>query len=417
VSGVPAAVARFDSILDEPRLKSFCRGTHRTLAPTETLSRVKLHAAKMGITRLGNITGLDRIGIPVAVAVRPNSRSVSVSQGKGLDLPQAMASALMEACEGFHAEEIGPCLEVGYRALAAAGEAVVDPATLCAGARRFDPRRPIFWACGYDLLQRQACWLPAEIVHTDFTADEPDGYFLAGSNGLAAGNDLVEALNAALFELVERDAVALWAATPPDQRAPLDLASVDDADCLMLLGKYAAAGIAVRVWDATSDIGIATFICEIRDLAASDETRRNSIDGWGCHVDRGIALARALTEAAQKRLTYIAGIRDDLPAAQYAREPGEEVADALLGALARAAKPSAFRDAPTFAAENLGDDLRFTLERLVACGIVRAVAVDLTRPEFGIPVVRLVVPGLEGHVRHPCYRPGARALAAAAARR
>jgi ribosomal protein S12 methylthiotransferase accessory factor YcaO len=47
----------------------------------------------MGITRLGNITGLDRIGIPVAIAVRPNSRSVSVSQGKGLELPQALASA------------------------------------------------------------------------------------------------------------------------------------------------------------------------------------------------------------------------------------------------------------------------------------------------------------------------------------
>jgi len=59
--------------------------------------------SRMGITRLGNITGLDRIGIPVAVAVRPNSRSVSVSQGKGLELAQAMASALMEACEGFHA--------------------------------------------------------------------------------------------------------------------------------------------------------------------------------------------------------------------------------------------------------------------------------------------------------------------------
>jgi ribosomal protein S12 methylthiotransferase accessory factor len=71
----------------------------------------------MCITRPGNITGLDRIGIPVAVVVRPNSRSVSVSQGKGLELPQSMASALMEACEGFHAEEGRPRPAPVYRQL------------------------------------------------------------------------------------------------------------------------------------------------------------------------------------------------------------------------------------------------------------------------------------------------------------
>ena len=70
------------------------------VAPSETLSRYRPLALRMGITRLGNITGLDRIGIPVAVAVRPNSRSVSVSQGKGVDLTQAITSALMEFPSG-----------------------------------------------------------------------------------------------------------------------------------------------------------------------------------------------------------------------------------------------------------------------------------------------------------------------------
>src|ERR1700719_1798797 len=123
--------------LDQPLPKRFRQGTHRAAAPEETLARVRPYAARMGITRLGNITGLDRIGIPVAIAVRPNSRSVSVSQGKGLELPQAMASALMEACEGFHAEEIGPCRHAAHRDLSRT-ETVVDPATLCAGGRPFD---------------------------------------------------------------------------------------------------------------------------------------------------------------------------------------------------------------------------------------------------------------------------------------
>jgi ribosomal protein S12 methylthiotransferase accessory factor len=100
--------------LDGSVLKLFKRGTHRIISPDDTLTRIAPRAPQIGITRLGNVTGLDRIGIPVAVAIRPNSRSVSVSQGKGLGLSQALASALMEAIELFHAEEpVGRAVDAG----------------------------------------------------------------------------------------------------------------------------------------------------------------------------------------------------------------------------------------------------------------------------------------------------------------
>jgi len=92
--------------LETPVPKLFKRGTHRTTSPEDTVARVAPKARQIGITRLGNVTGLDRIGIPVTVAVRPNSRSFSVSQGKGLGVSQAMASAIMEAIELFHGEEL-----------------------------------------------------------------------------------------------------------------------------------------------------------------------------------------------------------------------------------------------------------------------------------------------------------------------
>src|SRR6266536_3026160 len=77
-------------------------GTHRAATPAETLRRIKPLLAPAGITRLADVTGLDWVGLPVYQAIRPNSRSLSVSQGKGLTRAQAKASALMESLAACH---------------------------------------------------------------------------------------------------------------------------------------------------------------------------------------------------------------------------------------------------------------------------------------------------------------------------
>jgi ribosomal protein S12 methylthiotransferase accessory factor len=363
----------------------------------------------MGITRLGNVTGLDRIGIPVAIAVRPNSRSVSVAQGKGIELPQAMTSALMEAVEGFHGELAQEELSASYRELAE-GHCVVGPLSLCSTGRALDVDHTIAWSQGFDLLQKEPCWVPTEIVHTDFTR-ALDGYFLAGSNGLASGNHPVEAISAAICELVERDAVALWAALGIQEKAlrALAMSSIDDADSLALLAKYGRAGIAVRLWNITTEIGIPAFLCDIRDPSADEPRRLRRFHGSGCHPDRAIALTRALTEAAQTRLTYITGIRDDILAEKYQEPLSADLVDALLDALRQEAAPHSFRHIPSFAAEDLAEDLHRELEQLQSAGFAHVVAIDLTRAEFDIPVFKVVIPGLEGDIKHPNYIPGIRA--------
>src|SRR6185295_14826201 len=75
------------------------------------VQRVRPHFAAAGITRVAEVTGLDRIGIPVALAVRPNSRSLSVSQGKGALKDEAFISAVMEAMELAAAERLPDCLK------------------------------------------------------------------------------------------------------------------------------------------------------------------------------------------------------------------------------------------------------------------------------------------------------------------
>jgi ribosomal protein S12 methylthiotransferase accessory factor len=98
--------ARSVSGIEPPVSKLFRHGTHRLLAPEETVARAGRFMPVMGITRIANVTGLDRIGIPVVMVCRPNARSLAVAQGKGLDLALAKASGLMEAVEAYHAEHI-----------------------------------------------------------------------------------------------------------------------------------------------------------------------------------------------------------------------------------------------------------------------------------------------------------------------
>jgi YcaO-like protein with predicted kinase domain len=223
---------------------------------------------------------------------------------------------------------------------------------------------------------------------------------------------LVEAISAGICELVERDAVALWSASGMRLRArcALDTASVDGPDCRAILAKYDEAGIDVRLWNVASDLGIPAFVCDIRDPSRPEPGRLQRFHGAGCHPDRVIALIRALTETAQTRLTYIAGIRDDLLPTEYEEPPTAEIIDALLDALRQETTPQSFQEVAGLAADDLGQDLRWELERLRSVGITRAVAIDLTRPEFEIPVVRMVIPGLEGDMRHPHYTPGERAM-------
>jgi YcaO-like protein with predicted kinase domain len=158
---------------------------------------------------------------------------------------------------------------------------------------------------------------------------------------------------------------------------------------------------------------VPAFLCQIREAPGGESGRLLRFQGAGCHPDRTVALSRALTEAAQTRLTYIAGLRDDLLPARYREPENADIADALLDALAQQSKPVALAALPSLAGDDLRDDLRRLLERVAASGIERIVAVDLTRDEFVIPVVRVVIPGLEGDPRHPSYRPGARARQAA----
>lgn len=395
-------------------LKGYRSGTHRMISPTETVSRVRPLMPVMGITRIANVTGLDVVGLPVVMVCRPNSRSVAVSQGKGLDLAAAKASGLMEAVETYHAETIQLPLKLGSFEELRYAHKMVDVSGLPLMVdSRYHQDLQILWIEGTELMTDTSVWLPYETVHTNYTLPMPtgSGCFIANTNGLASGNHLLEAISHGICELVERDAVTLWKLRSEEARraTSIDLDTVDDEPCRDMLARFAAADIDVKVWETTTDIGIASFLC----LAMGrGESFADPEFGAGCHPAREVALLRALTEAAQSRTTYITGARDDIGPELY--EPAVRARRFRDCRAVMDAHPPVrdFHRVPSWQADTFEDDVDEALGRLAAVGIDQVCVVDLTKPAFRIPVVRVVIPGLEGAFEEDKgdYVPGLRAL-------
>ena len=365
----------------------------------------------MGITRLANVTGLDYLKVPVFMAIRPGSRSLSVAQGKGLDVGAAKVSAFMEAAETFHAEQATPTIARARMRDLDAGAEVIDWARLPKlRSRRFTPAREIAWSKAETLDAGEPLWVPFEMVHTDYRTPVAP-YFPLASNGLASGNHRLEAICAALLELIERDATTLWRQRSSTERASkrIDLETVDHEACRELIDRLRARGIAVSVWDVTTDIGVAAFLCRIEEAADNPQPRLGGFYGSGCHLARNVAFLRAVTEAVQTRLTYIAGSRDDLRRRDYSESAGEAILSIVLPAWERGFSQRRYCDVPDVYMDSFDEDLEVLAARLRSAGIGKVAVVDLTRRDFELPVVRVIAPGLEFIDDNPAYVPGERA--------
>ena len=399
-----------------PLHKAFAGGTQRIVSPEETLRRVRPFFRDFGITRVANLTGLDSLGIPVCAAFRPNARSLAVSQGKGVDVNAAMASATMESIEAFHAERIPAPLRFGSVDELSSQLELVDTSRLPLTANKsFHAGSRIFWIEGARLHDGSRVGVPFELVHLSYTlpALTGSGYFVASSNGLASGNHLLEAISHGLSEVIERDAVTLWAVFGEEyaNRSRVDLSTIDEPAVLELLRQFETGGVAVAVWDITSDVGVPAFSCAIIDRSPSPLHPLPQARGMGCHPSRRIALLRALTEAAQSRLTVIAGSRDDLKQTRYRDLLDAERQERTRQLIVEQSGTRRYSDIPTHESDTFDDDVRWLSTRLREAGLGAPVIVDLTRPELGISVVRVLVPGLEAMYDMPGYAPGARAKA------
>jgi ribosomal protein S12 methylthiotransferase accessory factor len=396
-------------------------GGHRAVTPEETVaSFARLVAPLTGVVRDVRTAGPDaddllrvclaRYGVDPELADQPLLESgLRQASGKGMAPAQAMASGLGEAierwCGAFQGDEprrLGTLEELGAQALHPnlcmqfSDAQYAGRAAWNARASRWhqvprplDPAERLEWTPVWSLMAGAPRYLPTAFLYSGYPGARLRGCAF-DPNGNAAGNTREEAAVQGLMELIERDALAIWWYGRV-RRPALDLDAVDDPWCRRLRRFYRALGREVWVLDLTTDLGVTVFAAVSRRTGEGPEAL---LFGFGAHLEPRIALARALTELNQ--------VLSHVTEAQRAGKALEAtmaswLAEATLAGqphLAPADAPRVGLDAfPDLATDDLADDLLASAALLARAGL-EAFVLDQTRPDVGVPVVKVVVPGL-----------------------
>ena len=340
----------------------------------------------------------------------------SKSAGKGSTREQSEVSALCEAVERYSGALHGDEIRTRRRfADFAAGDEALHPndAQLFSDRQldnaesindmghpynivppRLDPDAEIDWTPVWSLTQQRHRYLPTSMLYSMAPEQRGPSDLIADSNGCAAGNTAEEAILQGFYELAERDAFGIWWYNR--LRVPaVDLESFDDEYLAEAAGYYARCGREVWMLDVTSDIGIPTFVALSRRPDAQTE---DIIYGAGAHADPRLAALRAICELNQC-LTWLprpggGGGRpmiDDPLALRWWKTA--RLADCAWLAPAADQPP---RKASQFSVAETSD----TLEDVEHCrALVEArglefLVLDQTRPDIGMPVMRVIVPGM-----------------------
>lgn len=280
------------------------------------LSRKEL-LERFAISRVNDLTGLDTIGLPVTSAVRVLSQSISIHTGKGLELAAARAGAIMEAIEFEVAEH-----PAGLAKLASSSQLPEEehvPLEDCFPARSsvVNEFTPLAWEEVTNVQNGQKKLIPSDLIWmTSRIKNQPLMHLQMGSNGLASGGSLEDAILSGLYEVLERDAwtlnqfvldsLGIMPTRTPLAGLPAKLEGI--------LRKLEAAHVKLHLFDITNDYKVPAFGAVILDLSGGCA---GTFGGYGCHLDAEVAAIRAVTEAAQARCCYISGARDDMFRRQF----------------------------------------------------------------------------------------------------
>lgn len=374
-------------------------GTYRAIDPKATLAKIEpLLWSKFGISRTANVTGLDNINIPTYVAIRPLSKMLTTSQGKGITHDLAKVSAIMEAIEGWHGERIPPPTLIGAQCDLKNTHALINLESVYNGNFSFQERmldkRPFSWLKGLELNSGREIYFPSALINLDFVFSHRTlEYFAGSSNGLASGNTYEEAVCHGLYEVIERDC---WAKSELQPKRKVDLATITSPHLKDLIMHLNSRSVHLQIEDITNEINVPAFTATISDLTGIQAVGHFS--GAGAHFSSVVALSRAITEAIQSRLTCISGTRDDVYPQVY-----RSIRTSSLAALDKPSHQNDFLSEGetwhAFTETAVPSDFTLCIDKLLnqlkRAGYHQVIVYNHTKPDIGIPVVHVLVPGLQ----------------------
>jgi thioglycine synthase len=401
----------------------------RVIPAEKTLSMIESICKRIGVTRLADITNMDKLTIPNYSAVLPGTEDgIWVYSGKGRTKANAKASALMECIERYcslPSSTQRSFIQGSYDQLSKKYN-VLHPEEFVE-LFNFEYRNCMImdFLQGFELFSREFVLVPAPLALYGYSPKFPalNPFAIFHTNGLASGNVLEEAVCHSLCEIIERDAISLaelrasvipfhiiltianslkakryplhsvptgqWCDDPsifPD----VDIQDLSFVPLNALVRKFEEAQIPLIIKDVTSDIGIPTFNASSIEWLTHDYGYL--AEGQGTHPDARIALLRAITEVSQTRAANIQGARDDLRKIKYGQNNSNT--DRAWQFMPSKNKIK-FSQVGSYVNADILDDIKLILARLEGVGLKKAIIVDLTIAEIGIPVVRAIVPGLE----------------------
>lgn len=374
----------------------------RSRTAEESLAIVETIAASRGITRVVDTTWLDRIGIPVYAAVRPNAnrKSLAVHAGKGFTHAEAKIGAYMEALEfsfaGYgHSDVEYQMVEPQHILDSFNGKLrFVDFCPLT--DRKLAPGDRIAAVKGDELLSGLGSVLiPADLAYHMFEENPVPSLYGTSTNGLASGNTLMEATVHAMAEVMERHVNSFHFLD--DQTLLVDLTHTSEK-IRNMVKRIEAAGLGCALRYCPNEFGLPHFMGFVFENEA--EAPVPMAGGHGFHPNREIAAVRALAEAVQSRLSFIHGGRDDLiKRYQWAEKVGREAElnqiRILREACTNAERSIAFYDTPSAEVTTVKDAQDSMFAALKRVGMEHVVRVRFTHDDYPFQVVKVVIPGCE----------------------
>lgn len=386
--------------------------THRVIDPSKTIANYKNKLKIAGITRVTDITHLDRIGIPVFSAIRPTAQDggVSIYAGKGAKKEQAKASAMMEGFERYSAEKqesdeknskIATIEEISSNKNT---ENYIRPNDLILSEEvknlDFEKEKKIEWCLATDINSEEKFYVPSNSIYHPYIPNdskEAIAIFKGNTNGLASGNILEESVLHGILEVIERDAWSIFELTKKNKKE-INNDNIENPLIQSLLDKFKKESIDIKLMDLTADINITTIAATADDTVLKDPALLTL--GVGTHLNPEIAVLRALTEIAQSRATQIHGTREDTSRAVFMRKAGYKrmkIMNKHYFEKENSGNIIELSDIKDKSTDSLKKNIEITIKELKSNGLHNILFKDLTREEIGVNVVRVIIPGTENY--------------------